>query len=105
LPLGPVVDWSGLEVLTMIGVVGARRLGGHTLEIEFSDGTVAVRDFSFLLGRTGPMVEPLRDPADFARVFIDDGALSWPNGYDWDPIALHSEMEAAGLLHRVATTQ
>lgn len=87
----------------MIDVVGVRRLGGHMLEIEFSDGRVGARDFSFLLGRTGPMVEPLRDPAYFARVFIDDGGLSWPNGYDWDPIALHSEMDAAGLLHRVAT--
>jgi hypothetical protein len=89
----------------MIDVVGVRRLGGHMLEIQFSDGTVGVRDFSFLLDRTGPMVEPLRDPAYFARVFIDDGGLNWPNGYDWDPIALHSEMEAAGLLHRVATAK
>jgi len=89
----------------MIDVVGVKRLGGHALEIEFSDGMVGARDFSFLLGRTGPMVEPLKDPAYFAGVFIDDGALSWPNGYDWDAIALHSEMEAAGLLHRLATAK
>jgi len=89
----------------MIDVVAVRRLGGHTLEIEFSDGTSGARDFSFLFGRSGPMVEPLKDPAYFARVFIDDGALSWPNEYDWDPVALHSEMEAAGLLHRVAAAK
>ena len=49
---------------------------------------------------SGPMLESLKDPAYFARVFIDDGVLTSPSGYDWDPIALHDEMEA-GLLRRV----
>ncbi len=47
------------------------------------------------------MAEPLKDPAYFARVFIEDGALTWPNGYDRDPIALHDEVKRAGLLRRV----
>src|SRR5436309_6896310 len=96
---------SPLEVLIMIDVVGVERLGGYKLEIEFSDGTIGARDFSFLLSRKGAMVEPLKDPAYFARVFIDDGALTWPNGYDWDPIALHAEMKDAGLLHRAAAAE
>ena len=86
----------------MIDVVAVERLGGHKLAIEFSDGTVGAKDFSSLLDRTGPMVEPLKDPGYFARVFIDDGALTWPNGYDWDPIALHDEMREAGLLRRAS---
>jgi hypothetical protein len=84
----------------MIDVISIRRLGGYRLEIEFSDDTVGVRDFSFVTEKTGPMAEPLKDPAYFARVFIEDGALTWPNGYDWDPIALHDEMKEAGLLRR-----
>ena len=84
----------------MIDVIGIRRLGGYKLEIEFSDGTVGVRDFAFVAKKSGPMVEPLKDPDYFATVFIDDGALTWPNGYDWDPIALHDEMKAEGLLRR-----
>jgi hypothetical protein len=90
---------NGSEVL-MIDVVEVRSLGGHKLEIEFSDGTVGTRDFSFIAQRSGPMAAPLRDPSYFARVFIEDGALTWPNGYDWDPIALHDEMKAEGLLRR-----
>jgi hypothetical protein len=89
----------------MIDVVGIERLGDHKLEIEFSDGTAGTKDFSFLIERTGPMVEPLKDPVYFARVFIDDGALTWPNGYDWDPIALHDEMKQAGLLHGAAAAE
>ena len=80
----------------MIDVVGIRKLGGYKLEIEFSDRTKGVRDFSFVCDKTGPMAEPLKDPAYFARVFIEDGALTWPNGYGWDPIALHDDMKDAG---------
>lgn len=81
----------------MIDVVGIRGLGGFKLEIEFSDGTTGVRDFQSIAKKTGSMAEPLNDPAYFARVFIEDGAFTWPNGYDWDPIALHDEMKQAGL--------
>jgi Protein of unknown function (DUF2442) len=88
----------------MIDVIGVRPLGGHKLEIEFSDGTVGVRDSAFVRGKTGRMAEPLKDPAYFERVFIDDGALTWPNGYDWDPIALHDEMKAEGLLRQADAT-
>ena len=84
----------------MIDVIGVRPLGGHRLEVEFSDGTVGIRDFAFVTRKTGSMAGPLKDPAYFSRVFIDDGALTWPNGYDWDPIALHDEMKAEGLLRR-----
>jgi hypothetical protein len=89
----------------MIDVIGVRPLGGHKLEIEFSDDTVGVREFASIAEKSGPMVEPLKDPAYFARVFIEDGALTWPNGYDWDPIALHDEMRAAGLLRRSAAAE
>jgi len=84
----------------MIEVIGVRSLGGYKLEIEFSDATIGVRDFSYVSEKTEAMAEPLKDPAYFARVFIEDGALTWPNGYDWDPIALHDEMKKAGLLRR-----
>ena len=88
-------------MLDMIDVVKIRRLGGHRLEIEFSNGTVGEHDFAFLKQDRGSMVEPLKDEAYFARVFIEDGALTWPNGYDWDPIALHDEMKEAGELRPV----
>jgi len=85
----------------MIDVIGVRPLGGYKLEIEFSNEMIGERDFAFINRESGPMLEPLKDPAYFARVFIDVGALTWPNGYDWDPIALHDEMKAEGLLRRV----
>jgi hypothetical protein len=94
---------SGFQDLTtmMIKVRSAKPLGAYRLRLEFSDDTIGERDFSFIMGEAGPMLEPLKDPAYFRRVFVEDGVLTWPNGYDWDPIALHDEMKDAGELRPV----
>ena len=47
------------------------------------------------------MLEPLRDPSYFARVSIEFGAPTWPNGFDLAPEWLRREMAAAGKLSRV----
>jgi hypothetical protein len=86
----------------MIDVVAVKPLGGFRLRIAFSDGSAGVHDFSSTTVRDGEMVRPLKDPAFFARVFVELGALSWSNGYDLDPIALHDRMAAAGELSREA---
>lgn len=44
------------------------------------------------------MVEPLLDPAFFARVFVQFGVPTWPNGFDLDAIALYREMAEASSL-------
>jgi hypothetical protein len=85
-----------------VDVVGAEPRGGYRLMVHFSNGEEGERDFAELIAEGGPMVEPLRDPAYFARVFVDDGILTWPNGFDLDSIALHDEMKKTGQLHRPA---
>jgi hypothetical protein len=82
----------------MIKVRKAQYLGDYRLMVEFSDDQAGERDFEFLARESGPMVEPLRDKAYFRRVFVEGGALTWPNGFDYDPIALHEEMRRAGEL-------
>jgi Protein of unknown function (DUF2442) len=93
---------SGSQDLPMIDVVSVKYLGGYRLRVGFSDGTAGVRDFSATAARDGEMVQPLKDPTFFARVFIELGALTWPNGFDLDPIALHDRMAAAGELTQAA---
>ena len=85
-----------------VDVVRVRPAGDNRLQIAFSNGDEGERDFSGLIAEGGVMVEPLRDPAFFVRVFIDDGVLSWPNGFDVDSIALHDAMKKAGELRRSA---
>ena len=93
---------SGSQVPPMIDVVSVKPLGGYRLRVGFSDGCAGVHDFSATAARDGEMVRPLKDPAFFARVFVELGALTWPNGFDLDPIALHERMAAAGELTPVA---
>jgi hypothetical protein len=55
-------------------VIKLRYLGGYRLHVTLSDGTAGEHDFSALVARYGPMGELLRDPAYFARVFLEYGA-------------------------------
>jgi len=84
----------------MIKVAKIKRLGGHRLRATFSDGMAGEYDFSTIVAGGGPMVEPLRDPAYFARVFLEDGAPTWPNSFDAAPGWLRREIEATGALVR-----
>jgi len=89
-------------MIEMVKVVETRALDDRRLWVRFSNGREGVRDFADILAEGGVMVEPLRDPAMFRRVFLEFGVPTWPNGFDFDPIALYREMEAAGSLSHVA---
>jgi hypothetical protein len=86
----------------MISVARIEKLDGYKLRLRFSDGSEGVHDFTTMVGETGPMIEPLRDEAYFARVFLEFGAPTWPNGYDIAPEWLRREMAAAGELAQAA---
>ena len=89
-------------MIDIVKILKVEKLGGFRLRIHFSDGTAGERDFSDVVAEEGPMVAPLQDRRFFARVFLQLGTLTWPNGYDLDSIALHQEMKAAGLLRHAA---
>ena len=89
-------------MIEMVKVTEARALDERRLWVRFSNGREGVRDFADIFAEGGVMVDPLRDPSMFRRVFLEFGAPSWPNGYDIDPIALYREMEVAGALSQVA---
>ena len=84
----------------MMKVSKIKYLDGYRLRATFSDGMAGDYDFSAIVRESGPMVEPLRDPIFFARVFLEDGAPTWPNGYDAAPGWLRREIEATGNFAR-----
>lgn len=86
----------------MLKVVSFGALGGHRASVRFSDGSGGQHDFAAMVAESGPMLAPLRDPAYFARAFLDFGAPTWPNGFDIAPEWLRREMEEAAELHRDA---
>ncbi len=81
------------------------KLGGFCLRVTFNDGSVGVHDFSSMVEELGPMLAPLRDQDYFARVFIEFGALAWPNGFDIAPEWLRREMSAENELERHAAAE
>jgi Protein of unknown function (DUF2442) len=85
-------------MIELVKVLKVEPLGGFRLRVHFTNGDVGETDFSGMIAEGGPMVEPLRDLAFFARVFVQNGVPAWPNGFDIDAVALHQEMKAAGEL-------
>jgi hypothetical protein len=57
--------------MDIIKVIGVKALGGYRLRVTFSDDSEGERDFADVIAEGGPMVEPLADEAQFARVFVD----------------------------------
>lgn len=93
---------NGLRVSMLTKIIKLEKLGGFRLRVRFSDGSEGVRDFAPMVQEPGAVTEPLRDAAYFTRVFLEFGALTWPNGFDIAPEWLRREMQAAGELTQVA---
>lgn len=78
-----------------VRIVGVEVVGPFRLRLTLSDGRQHERDFAEeLIAADGSMVEPLRDPAFFAQVWVDPEVetVVWPNGYDMDPDVLIGEI-------------
>ena len=71
----------------------AKVVGPHRLRILFSTGETRTVDVLPVVEHVGgPVFEPLRDAAYFARVVVDPvcGTVVWPNGADLAPDALYA---------------
>lgn len=94
-------NWSRMEPgMSEVLVRRLKHLGGYRFQVEFTDGRVGEWDYSRIKSRLGPMAAPLHDEAYVAKAFLEDGAPTWPNGWDVSPEALLAELEAAGALKR-----
>ena len=73
-------------------VTAARPLGGHRLELKFTDGLNAEVDLRDQVVGRGGVFTDLEDPDYFASVRVDPeaGTLVWPNGVDLCPDVLYS---------------
>jgi len=83
----------------ILHIVEAEVCGPHSLRVVFDDGTQKRVNLLPLL--EGPVFEPLREPAYFARVSVDPicRTVVWPNGGDLAPEALYelsAEQEPIG---------
>jgi len=70
-------------------VKSVRHIRAYELRLEFSDGVVKDVDLSNEL--YGKVFEPLRDPAFFGQVRVNEetNTIEWPNGADFAPEFLY----------------
>lgn len=94
-PSSALRDWMPTKIESI------QLLSGHSARIAFCDGVTGAHDFSGLVDSGGPMVKPLRKDTYFKRVFLEQGVMTWPNGFDLCADALRLEMEAAGELSQI----
>ena len=68
------------------------------LAVTFCDGRNGIVDCSSVLNSSNPGIyAPLAESDFFARVQLELGALTWPNGADLDPGWLHAELESTKI--------
>ncbi len=84
----------------MVDVIKVKAMPGYRLWLAFSDGSEGIADLSADISHGGEMVDALADQAEFARVFVEEGVPTWPNGFDVDAIALYMGLREAGQLKR-----
>jgi hypothetical protein len=84
----------------MIKLIAVEPKEQYRLLLRFSDDSHGVLDFASFVDAATEMTEPLRDPAFFARHFIELGALAWPNGLEFSAGALHQRLQDEGELVR-----
>jgi hypothetical protein len=74
---------------------------GHTVRILFADGEVRDVDITPLLDT--PAFSPLRDPAVFERVTVDErtGTITWPGDVDLDPDVIYAALDLGPQTARV----
>jgi len=88
--------WIAFKEQIVIKLLEVTSFGKHRLALVFSDGVHGFFDGdAYLATRQGPLLEPLRDAAYFARCFVDAGALCWPNGLELSAARLHGLVENA----------
>lgn len=73
-------------------------LSDWRLAVTFNDGLSGIVDVSTLVsGQDAGIFEALRDPAYFATAYLDCGAVTWSNGADLAPDAMHKEIRRCGV--------
>ena len=78
-------------------VVEVRALPDYHLFVKFVDGTTGEVDLSrILLGDKAGIFAALRDPALFAEVYVEYGAVMWPGEIDLAPDAMYDEIKKRG---------
>ncbi len=71
----------------------------YSILATLEDGRTLRVDMRYLKSQTGPVVETLKDIGEFKKVFVRNGIVTWPSGYDIDPYYL---VENGSIVNKTA---
>lgn len=74
-------------------VTAAHVVQDRIVHLRFDDGLEGDVDLAAYLW--GPVFEPLKDDAEFNRIFVDVESIAWPCGADFAPEPLYDEVAVA----------
>ena len=78
-------------------VASVEALPGYRLQVRFHDGVQGIVDLSRRVrSPQAGVFAALADPARFAQVGIEFGAVWWPGDIDLAPDAMHAELQSKG---------
>ena len=74
-------------------------LADYKIVVSFADGTSGIADLTPRLSRgaLGDGLDPLCNKSDFAKAYLEYGALTWPGGIDLAPDAMYEQIRKAGV--------
>ena len=73
-------------------------LDGYRLAVAFYDGTTGEIDLARLInGKSAGVFAALRSPELFGQARVELGAVTWPNGLDLAPDAMHQAIQSGGV--------
>lgn len=72
----------------MIKAVKVQPKENFILQITLEDGRVIIHDMNYLHAESGPVADAIKSVEAFKQVFVEDGIITWPSGYDIDPYYL-----------------
>lgn len=55
------------------------------LTVVFENNRTSTIDLNFIFNESGPVIDPLKIYENFQKVYVENGILTWPTGYDIDP--------------------
>ncbi len=72
-------------------------LEGFRLHVRFHDGVKGEVDMgAFIHSPSAGVFADLADPARFAQVYVEYGAVTWPGELDLAPDAMYTELKKNG---------
>lgn len=73
------------SVQTMTKAINVEPFNDFSIIVDLEDGRSLRMDLSHIKNLNGPVVDTLKNISEFNKVFVQDGIVTWPTGYDIDP--------------------